>query len=187
MHSYTDIVRPSSKSFAYSYYFLCVLAGSLFLGVMAQFSIPLWFTPVPITLQTFGVLMVGGILGSKRGALAVMAYLAEGAFGLPVFAGGVAGPAALMGPTGGYLLAFVGAAFLVGWLIERGWKQSYLLTVVALTLGTLTILIVGAAWLGFYVGAGNALTLGVYPFLIGGACKIAAAALLIPKGWKLLK
>ncbi|MCH9627899.1 MAG: Biotin transporter BioY [Chlamydiales bacterium] len=187
MSSYASLLQTEKKSTDYTYQFLCVLAGSLFLAVMAQFSIPLWFTPVPITLQSFAVLMVGGLLGSKRGALAVMTYLVEGALGLPVFAGGLAGPAVLLGPRGGYLFAFVAAAFLVGWLLERGWKQSYLLTVSTLTLGTLTILAVGTAWLSIYVGAGNALALGFYPFLIGGVCKIAAAALIIPTGRKLTK
>jgi biotin transport system substrate-specific component len=185
--SYVDVIRPSDKRYAYAYDMLCVLAGSLFLALMAQLSIRLWFSPVPLSLQSFAVLMLGALLGSKRGALAIVAYLAEGALGLPFFAGGSAGIAALIGPTGGYLLGFILCAFLVGYLLERGWKRSYAMTIAALSLGTAVILFTGAFWLSFFVGGQNALTMGIYPFLIGDLLKIGAAASLIPTGWKLLK
>lgn len=107
-----------------------VVAGSVLIALLAQLEIPL--QPVPITGQTFGVLLVGALLGSRLGAVTVLTYLAWGAIGLPVFAGGISGPARLVGPTGGYLVGFVGAAFLVGWLSERGWDRRILTTAVAM-------------------------------------------------------
>ncbi len=187
MSAYVDLVRPSNKSYAFTYDFLCVLAGSLFLALMAQLSVRLWFTPVPITLQSFAVLMMGALLGSKRGALSVLTYLAQGAIGLPVFAGFNGGIAALIGPTGGYLIGFVLCTYFVGYALEKGGKRSYFLTLLTLTAGTLLVLATGTLWLSFYVGSGNALAMGFYPFLIDGVLKIAAAAALIPTGWKWVK
>ncbi len=186
MTSYVDVVRPSSKTWGFTYDLLCVLGGSLFLALMAQLAIRLWFTPVPITLQTLGVMLIGALLGSKRGALAVLVYLGEGAIGVPVFAGAAAGFPFLFGPTGGYLFAFVISAFLVGYLLERGWKESYQLTLFALSLGSILTLGLGAFWLSFFVGAQNALIMGLCPFLIGAVVKILVAAAIIPSGWKLL-
>lgn len=186
MTSLVDVVRPSSKSLGYTYDIMCILAGSLFLALMSQVYFYLWFSPVPLTLQTLGVLMLGGVLGSKRGALSVLSYLAQGALGLPVFAGGSAGVLSFMGPTGGYLIGFVFAAYIVGYLLERGWQEKYQLTFYALALGELTILLLGAFWLSFFVGADKALPLGFYPFVIGGVLKALAAAALIPSGWRAL-
>lgn len=187
MTSYVDVIRSSDKPNAYAFNILYVLAGSLFLALMAQLSINIWFSPVPLSMQSFAVLMIGALLGSKRGALAVVTYLAEGALGLPFFAGGAAGIARLAGPTGGYLLGFILCAFLVGYLLERGWKRSYVMTMAALVLGTLVIQACGALWLAFFVGGQKALIMGVYPFLIGDLIKIGTAASLIPTGWKLLQ
>jgi biotin transport system substrate-specific component len=184
MTSYVDIIRPANRSFGLVYDLFSILCGSLFLALMAQFSIDLWFTPVPITLQTFGVLLLGALLGAKRGALAVIAYLGEGALGFPVFAGGAGGISILLGPTGGYLFAFIAAAFLIGFLLERGWKDSYLRTSLALLMGYACMLGLGALWLSFFVGAKNALFMGIYPFIIGCFLKTLAAAALIPSGWK---
>src|SRR5690625_2355065 len=125
MISYVDLIRPSSKPYAYVYDCLCVLAGSLFLALMAQLSLYLWFSPIPLSLQSFAVLMIGALLGSKRGALAIVAYRFEGGLGLPFFAGGSAGFAVLAGPSGGYFFGFILCAFLVGYLLERGWKKRY--------------------------------------------------------------
>lgn len=187
MTAYADIVRPSGRPYTLAYDILAVLAGSLFLALMSQLSIRLWFTPVPLTMQTFAVLLIGALLGSKRGALAVVAYLAEGALGLPVFASGAAGIATLVGPTGGYFVSWIATAFVIGLLLERGWKNSYVMTVVALVIGSAITLALGAAWLSMYVGVNNALAMGVYPFIVGDAVKLCAAAALIPTGWKLIK
>jgi biotin transport system substrate-specific component len=150
-------------------------------------AIPLPFSPVPVTGQTLAVLLVGALLGSRRGSLAVLAYIAQGLAGLPVFAGGALGMARLLGPTGGYLVGFVAAAFLVGLLAERGWDRRVLTTAAAMMLGNLVIYAIGALWLAPFVGGPEqALATGVLPFIPGDLVKIAAAALLLPAGWKLL-
>jgi biotin transport system substrate-specific component len=184
MTSFVDTVRPTHKLGGIFYTLLCLVGGSLFLAFLSQIAIPLWFTPVPITLQSFGVMLLGALLGSKKGALAVILYLIEGGIGLPVFAGGAAGFGVFFGLTGGYLLGFILAAYLIGWLLERGWQESYLLTLTALSSGTIIIWSMGALWLSFFVGVSQALILGVYPFVIGCSLKIIAAATLIPSGWK---
>jgi biotin transport system substrate-specific component len=125
-----------------------VLAGSLFVALLAQVAIPLPFTPVPITGQTLGVLLVGAALGSQLGFMALLAYLLEGAMGLPVFAGGTGGLAKILGPTGGFLLAFPLAAGLVGLLVERlGLDRSFLGTLLAMLLGNALIYLLGLPWL----------------------------------------
>src|SRR3990170_4107237 len=116
-----------------------VIGASLFVAAAAQISVPLWFTPVPITGQTLGVLLTGAALGSRRGALALLLYLIEGAIGLPVFAGGAAGFARILGPTGGYLLALPLAAGIVGSLAERGWDRRLPLAALAMIIGNLVI------------------------------------------------
>ena len=186
MNSFANVVRPSSKSSGITYDLLCILGGTLFLALLSQLSFDLWFTPVPITLQTLGVMLIGSLLGSKRGAICILVYLSEGACGLPVFAGGATGPAILLGPTGGYLLSFVASAFLIGFLLEIGWEKSYMLTLTALTLGSLLTLGIGALWLSFFVGTPQALIMGLYPFLPGCGLKIIAAIALIPFGRKAL-
>lgn len=179
MTAYSNVVsQPNTRFFAA----LSVLGGSLFLALMAQFSIPLWFTPVPVTLQTLGVMLLGALLGSKRGSLAVILYLCEGALGFPFLAGGHAGITYLFGPTGGYLFAFIPSAYLVGFLLERGWQSSYWGKFSALSLSSLLTLAMGAFWLGFFVGGENALALGFYPFLAGCGLKVLAAAAIIPSG-----
>lgn len=182
MTSFVDVVRPATKGHIFD--LLCVVGGSLFLALLSQLAIQLWFTPVPITLQTLGVMLIGALLGSKKGAFSVLLYLVEGGLGLPFFAGGSSGIGVFLGPTGGYLVAFILAAYLIGWLLERGWKENYKLTLVALCLGTLVIWGVGALWLSLFVGISQALMLGVYPFVIGCSLKMIIATALIPSGWK---
>jgi len=184
--TYADLYRPQARSHALAYNVLLVIGGSLLVAAIAQIAIPVPFSPVPITGQTFGVLLVGALLGSRRGALALLAYLAEGIMGLPVFAGGAFGLARLMGPTGGYLVGFVGAAWLVGYLSEIGFDRKVWTTLVAMTLGNVVIFFFGVLWLGMYVGWEKALPLGLYPFLTGSVVKTALAAALLPVGWKLI-
>lgn len=183
MSSFVDVIRPSSKLLARTFDVVCIIGAALVLGFLSQFKIHLWFTPVPITLQTFGVMMIGALLGSKRGALSIMSYLAMGVLGLPVF-GGIA---SLVGPLGGYFLGFVLSAYLVGLLLERGWRESVIWTMISFILGSLVILVVGAYWLSFFVGSENALALGVYPFLLGDLLKVGVASLALPSGWKALQ
>lgn len=157
--------------------FALVLVGSWLLALCAQVEIPMW--PVPITGQTFGVLLLGGLLGGKRGAGAVAAYLAQASIGLPFFAGGAFGLAHLAGPTGGYLIGFVPAAFLVGYLCEKGWGKSLAMRSVAMTLGTGVIFAFGLSWLATYVPVDNLLQAGLIPFLPGAVIKIGLAALAV--------
>jgi len=138
--------------------------------------------------------MVGMLLGSRRGVLCLLTYLAEGLLGLPVFAQGKAGLLALTGPTGGYLVGFVLAAYVVGTLAERGWDRRPATTVLTMVLGNVAIYACGLAWLSvllYVVGRGlggrGVLAVGLYPFLIGDGLKIALAAILLPSGWKLIR
>ena len=163
-----------------------VLLFSGLIAACAQVSIPLPFTPVPITGQTFAVLFTGAVLGSRRGTLAVLLYLAEGALGLPVFSAGTAGAARFLGPTGGYLVAYPLAAGLVGWLAERGWDRRPRRAALAMLLGSLVILGLGVLWLAPFVGGlGPAFVQGVLPFVPGDVFKAVLAALLLPGGWRL--
>lgn len=165
---------------------LLVLGASGLIALASQPEIPLPFTPVPLTLQTLAILLVGVTLGCRRGALAVLAYLGEGLSGLPVFAGGAAGPAHLVGPTGGYLVGFVAAAALAGLLAERRWDRRPHTTVAAMALGLGVIHLLGAAWLTAFVGFPSSLVQGVLPFLPGDVLKIAAAAAALPLAWSRL-
>ncbi|HJR06077.1 MAG TPA: biotin transporter BioY [Pyrinomonadaceae bacterium] len=165
-----------------------VVAFSLFVALSAQVVIPLPFTPVPITLQTFAVLLTGALLGSRLGAAALMLYVAEGALGLPFFRGGNGGWLYLaVSPTAGYLLAYPVAAFVTGWLAERGWDRRFLTAAAAIALGSAVVLFGG--WLGLlrFYGASQAFTLGVAPFILGDIIKIALAAAALPSGWALLR
>ena len=164
---------------------LLVLGGSLLVALCAQVSLPLPFSPVPITGQTFAVLLLGAALGPLRAAAALVLYLAEGAAGLPVFApGGLPGAARFLGPTGGYLLAFPLAAFLVGWLVLRVPRRWWTLLGAAL-LAEGFILASGTAWLKALTGAAwsEALGLGFLPFVPGSFFKAALLALLLPASW----
>lgn len=186
MTSFVDMVRPRHQSRWVLFSLLCILGGSLFLAFLSQISIRLWFTPIPITMQTLGVMLLAALLGSKKATLSTLLYLFEGAMGFPVFAEGKAGVAALLGPTAGYLFAFVLASWLIGWLLEKGWKERYILTLCAMTLGTMTIWLGGALWLSLFIGLPQAFLLGVCPFVIGCLLKIFTATALIPSGWKAL-
>jgi len=167
-----------------------IILGGLFVAAMAQLSIPL--QPVPVTGQTFAVLLVGMVLGSRRGALALAAYLGEGLAGLPVFAEAKFGLATVLGPTGGYLVGFIAAAWLVGLLAESGFDRSLLKTVAAMIVGNAVIYAFGLGWLSSFpfvsglLGEAGLLTLGMIPFLVGDALKAILAALLLPSAWKLV-
>jgi len=177
-----DLIKPSSRWLELP----LLLSFNLLLVASAYLSINLPFSLVPITGQTFGVLLVAMALGRMRGTAVVLAYLAEGAAGLPVFAGGKAGVAALMGPTGGYLLGFLAAAWIVGLLADRGWDRGYVKSILAMTLGTAVIFLCGLTQLALFVPGETLLPMGLYPFLPGAVIKIAAASLLLPSIWKSL-
>ena len=167
---------------------LLILLGSLLLAALAQIEIPLPFTPVPITGQTFGVLLISAALGSKRGAAAMLLYITEGAAGLPFFAGGASGMGILTGATAGYLVGFIGAAYVIGQLAERGLERSVRTSLIPFLVGTVIIYVCGVTWLSVVLGSfSKAITLGVVPFLIGDAIKLIAAASALPTAWKLIK
>jgi len=163
---------------------LLVLGASLLTGLAAQVAIPLPFTPVPVTGQTFAVLLTGAALGARRGFLAQVAYLAEGAMGLPVFAGGAAGAQVLAGPTAGYLIAFPLAAALTGWLAERAWDRRFLTMAGVMLLGSGVIFTLGAAGLARFLPVSQVFAAGVLPFLAGDVIKTSLAALALPNVWR---
>jgi biotin transport system substrate-specific component len=154
--------------------------GTALLTLSAKVSLPLPY--VPMTLQTLVVLMIGAAYGWRLGGVTVMAYLAEGVIGLPVFAGPVGGLAPLVGPTAGYLVGFVAAAIVTGWLSERGWDRSAPLLFVAMGLGHIIILAAGFTWLAFgmKLGAEKAWLVGVAPFVAASVLKNALGAALVP-------
>jgi len=164
-----------------------VIAFSLFNALAAQIAIPIG--PVPITMQTFAVTLTGALLGPRLGAAALIAYLIEGASGLPFFAGGLGGLGVLLGPTGGYLVSFPAAAYITGAFSEHGWDRRFLTAVAAMAIGSLVILLAGWSWLVVAMRTAPiaAFTVGVAPFLIGDVIKIILAAAVLPTGWALLK
>ena len=176
--------RPGTMTGVYEV--LLVVAGSALIALSAWVAIPLPFSPVPVTGQTFAGLLVGSVLGARRGAAAALAYLAEGAAGLPVFAGGASGPHVLAGPTGGYLAGFVLGAWVCGALAERGFDRRPMTTVASMAIGNVAILAPGLLWLSRFVGNSHVLAMGLYPFLAGDVVKVGLAAALLPLGWKLL-
>lgn len=161
------------------------LAGSWLVALLSQLLIPI--QPVPITGQTFGVLLVGAALSWRRGALALLLYVLQGVAGLPVFAGGASGVARLLGPTGGYLIGFVFAAALTGWLSERGWDRRFLSTLLAMALGNLVIYAFGLPWLAHIAGWERAITAGLLPFIAGDVLKAVLAALALPGAWVIVE
>jgi biotin transport system substrate-specific component len=162
-----------------------IVLGALFVAALAQVKIALPFTPVPLTGQTFAVLLVGATLGSKRGAASMALYIALGALGLPVFAGGAAGIAYLSGATLGYLVGFVMAAYIIGLLAERGLERSVRTSILPFLVGTVIIYACGVAWLTVMLGSfSKALAAGLLPFLIGDAIKLITATLVLPAAWK---
>jgi biotin transporter BioY len=153
-------------------------AGLTALSAQAAF----WIGPVPVTGQTFAVLLAGALLGSRRSALSMLSYLAVGLSGAPFWfaLGGPIGVARLVGPTGGYLIGFVAAAFVVGWLAERGWTRRIWTTALAMVIGAVVYYAFGLVWLSHFVPQGQVVALGLQPFVVGDAVKIALAASAVP-------
>lgn len=192
--TYADVLRPCGKRVAVFYDIALIVGGSLLIGLCARLAVWLPFSPVPITGQTFAVLMIGALLGRRRGCLCVLAYITEGAAGLPVFAMARAGLPVLLGPTGGYLAGFIAAAYITGLLAERGWDKRVGTTILAMVFGNAAIYAFGLLWLVCLIfmgkmsaGVNEVLAVGLYPFIVGDFLKIALAAMVLPTGWKLLK
>ena len=166
-----------------------VFAGAVLTAVAAQVAIPMW--PVPITGQTFAVLLVGAVLGASRGALSMLTYLFLGAAGLPVFTGAVSG--ITFGTTFGYLVGFIAAAAVVGWFSQLNWHKKVSGVIASFTIGNLVIYLFGLPWLAFALSnlnlpsdVASVVTAGLVPFLVGDAIKIVLAAAALPLAWKYL-
>lgn len=185
--SLSDTLWPNNTSKTLQWIVLAV-TGTAFLTLSAKIQVP--FYPVPMTMQTFAVLVIGMVYGWKLGTATVLLYLAEGAAGLPVFSGtpekGV-GLAYMMGPTGGYLVGFAVAAAVVGLLAKRGWDRHVLTTLAAMLLGTSLIFAFGLLWLGTLLGWDKPiLQFGLTPFMPGAIFKIGLAAAVLPLVWKMV-
>jgi biotin transport system substrate-specific component len=161
-----------------------VVAATGLLTLSAKIEVPFW--PVPITMQSLTVLLIGLAYGSRLGAVAVLAYLGEGLAGLPVFAGPVAGAGYMAGPTGGFLAGFVLAAFCVGWMAERGWDRSVLRASAALGVGHILLFIPGVLWLAVLLGWSKGIALGLTPFIFVTIVKTALGVALVAAFWSLL-
>jgi biotin transport system substrate-specific component len=162
-----------------------VIGGSVAIAAAAQLKITLPFTPVPISAQTFVVLLIGALFGAKRGVVTIMTYLSLGVMGLPIFAAATPGPGALVSPTAGYLAGFALAAWIMGTLSERGWDRRPWSAALAMLLSSLAIFACGVLWLGRFVGWDKVLQTGFLPFIPGDLLKIALATAILPAGWKL--
>lgn len=166
-----------------------VVAGTAILALSAKIQVPFW--PVPMTLQTFAVMAIAAAYGSRLAVATVIAYLVEGLAGIPVFAGAAAGPAYMLGPTGGFLLAFVVGAAIVGFAADRGDGRSVVSLLGTMIVADVVIFALGLFWLGAAVPKyGYSLLLiekGLYPFVLGDLLKIALAALLVPAAWGLIE
>lgn len=151
--------------------FLKILLASCFIGICAQVKIPLYFTPVPLTVQTSAIMLVGALLGSRQGALAALCYLIQGWIGMPVWAGGASGFAHFMGPTGGYLLGYIIQAYMVGWFLETTNCTKFTKIIGVLLLSICIQMGIGSLWLARFVGLEKCFMLGFYPFMITEATK----------------
>lgn len=173
---------------------VAIVGFALLTALAAQISIPLGFTPVPVTGQTFAVLLAGGVLGSRRGALSMGLYVVLGAIGLPFYSDGEGGWTAATGATAGYLVGFVVAAFVVGLMAERGQDRRLSTSIPAFLAGSAIIYAFGAGWLAYDLGlpftAGpgeaSAISLGVAPFLVGDVLKALLAGALLPAAWAIV-
>ncbi|HEX6941506.1 MAG TPA: biotin transporter BioY [Gemmatimonadaceae bacterium] len=165
---------------------MLVAAGSLLIAAAAQMKVFLPFTPVPVTGQTFAVLLIAALYGARRGAATAMTYIAMGLMGLPVFSAAPPGPAALISPTAGYLAGFVAAAWVTGSLSEKGWDRKPWTAALAMAIGSGVIFACGLLWLGRFTGWANVLQTGLFPFIPGDLLKIGLATLVLPAGWKLV-
>ena len=180
----TQVLHANDRALAWAQTGALVLGGSLVVALCARVALPLPFTPVPLTLQNFGVLLVGLLLGSKRGFAALALYLAEGAMGMPVFSlPGVGGIAQLLGPTGGYLMMYPFVAFLAGWAMERG-ARSFVRAAIASTLAEIVLFAGGIGWLAVWTHSfALALRFGLYWFVFAEIIKVMSAAA-IARGWQ---
>lgn len=179
-----NVINQSNANSQQMRTILQIIGGSLFLALCAQIKIPLWFTPVPITLQTLAVMIIGATMGARMGAMSIALYLAQISMGFPFCAGGLSNPFALIGPNAGYFFGMILQAYLVGWVFER--RSSFSSGTLLLSLLSISLiqLGLGTLWLAAFVGWNNAPLMGFLPFLPGELVKVIAATTL---GEKLTK
>lgn len=180
----SNIVKIEAKEKETFKNILLVLGGVAFLSIMSQVLIPLPYTPVPISLGTFGVTLMALLYGRKLGTATILSYVAAGSLGAPIFAGGKAG--SLFSPTGGYILGYIVATIILGYLADRGVTKSYVKTILSLILSSAIILTLGSLVLSLFVPGKNAFMIGVLPFLPGDALKSTTTTLLLPTLWKFI-
>lgn len=180
----SNIVKIEAKEKETFKNILLVLGGVAFLSIMSQILIPLPYTPVPISLGTFGVTLMALLYGRKLGTATILSYVAAGSLGAPIFAGGKAG--SLFSPTGGYILGYIAATIILGYLADRGVTKSYVKTILSLILSSAIILTLGSLVLSLFVPGKNAFMIGVLPFLPGDALKSTTVTLLLPTLWKFI-
>jgi biotin transport system substrate-specific component len=178
--SFRSIFWPIQKSISKQVFL--VLTAATLLAISSQVSIP--WVPVPLTFQSATVLAIGMLYGSRLGAFAILTYLSAGLLGLPVFAGGAAGPLVFVGPTAGYLIGFVPGAYISGFLAEKGFSKGILSALVASVVGALPIFLLGALVLSFFVGTKLSFALGVKPFILTEVIKLFVVSLFVPRFWK---
>ena len=180
----SNIVKIEAKEKETFKNILLVLGGVAFLSIMSQVLIPLPYTPVPISLGTFGVTLMALLYGRKLGTATILSYVVAGSLGAPIFAGGKAG--SLFSPTGGYILGYIVATIILGYLADRGVTKSYVKTILSLMLSSAIILTLGSLVLSLFVPGKNAFMIGVLPFLPGDALKSTTTTLLLPTLWKFI-
>ena len=180
----SNIVKIEAKEKETFKNILLVLGGVAFLSIMSQIMIPLPYTPVPITLGTFGVTLMALLYGRKLGTATILSYVVAGSLGAPIFAGGKAG--SLFSPTGGYILGYIIAVVILGYLADKGVTKSYVKTILSLLLSSAIILTLGALVLSLFMPGKNAFMIGVLPFLPGDALKSTTVTLLLPTLWKFI-
>ncbi len=187
------IARPEGRARALATDAALILTGAAVVAVLAQVSVPLW--PVPITGQTLAVVVVGAALGARRGALALLAYLVIGLAGVPVFADFTGTVAAIAKPSFGFILGFIGAAFVAGWFAERAWDRKPWLAFIGFVAASAVPFVVGIPYMalilngvmGLELSLWQLLQVGLFPFIIGGVVKAAIAAAVIPGAWALVR
>ena len=178
------IPRIEGKTLSLAKDIALVLSFAILTGISAKLKIEIG--AVPITMQTFTVLLTGALLGSKRGGISQLTYILMGLTGVSWFSRG-GGIQYILSPTFGYIIGFVFAAYFVGWLCEKGFDRKIKTAILAMLFGNILIYISGLFWLAKFVGLGKVLSIGVYPFIIGDLLKILLAGLVLPMGWKLIK
>ena len=180
----SNIVKIETKEKELLKNILLVLSGVIFLSVMSQVVIPLPFTPVPISLGTFGVTLMALLYGRKLGTATILSYVIAGSLGAPIFAGFKSG--SLFSPTGGYILGYIVSTVILGYLSDKGVTKSYVKTFLSLLHSSAIILTLGSIVLSIFVPGKNAFMVGVLPFLPGDAIKSTTTTLLLPTLWKVI-